>query len=160
MRRERETCLELSEGFLERCGGQLFEREIEDVAVRAESFEGPGEVSLGRDAERAAGGDDAEEHTSAMRPFGAAGEEHVETELGDVLELALGRRVVYWDEGIVDEAKERSLVIEVVVDRRRERLGWQERGLHGVEPAFEIADDGANVFLSRKPSCRAFSSSP
>jgi hypothetical protein len=40
------------------------------------------------------------------------------------------------------------LVIEVVVDRRRQRLGRQERGLDGVEPALEVADERADVSLS------------
>src|SRR5690606_26118589 len=89
------------------CGRRhLFEPEAEDVAMRAETIEGPGEVRLRGDAESAAGRDDPEEDARAMRALGAAGEEHVEAELGDVLELVLGGGVVDRDVGIVDEAEE------------------------------------------------------
>ena len=94
MRREQNRVLGLSEGFLERRRSQFFEREVEDIAVRSEALEGPSEVGLGGDAQCTAGGDDAEEDAGTMRSFGAAGEEHVESELGDVLELALGGRVI------------------------------------------------------------------
>jgi hypothetical protein len=82
------------QGLLERRGRDVLEREIEDGAVGAEAFEGPREVRLDRNALGAAGCDDAEEDAGAVRALGAAGEEDVEAELRDVLELALGRRVV------------------------------------------------------------------
>jgi hypothetical protein len=47
--RRAEAAAKLSEGLLEGCGCQRFEREIEDVAVGAEAFEGPREVGLRRD---------------------------------------------------------------------------------------------------------------
>jgi len=62
--------------------------------VCAEAVEGPGEVRLrGAPPLGTAAGDDAEEHARTVRALGAAGEEHVEAQLGDVLELALGGRV-------------------------------------------------------------------
>jgi hypothetical protein len=51
----------------------------------------------------------AKQDAGAARTFGAAGKEHVETKLGDVLRLALGGRVVDGDGGVVDEASERGL---------------------------------------------------
>jgi hypothetical protein len=48
---------------------------------------------LRRDSQSAAGGDDTEQDAGAVSAFDAAGEEHVESKLRDVLELALsGRR--------------------------------------------------------------------
>jgi len=44
-----EAAAKLSQRLLEGCGCQRFERKIEDVAVGAEAFEGPREVSLRRD---------------------------------------------------------------------------------------------------------------
>ena len=84
------------ERLLERFGCHLFEPEVEDVAMRAEAVEGPREIGLGRDADGAAGGDDAEQHTGALRAFGAAGDEQVEAELAtfwnsrSVGELSIG----------------------------------------------------------------------
>ena len=72
--------------------------------MRAESVEGPGEVGPHGDAERATRRDDAEEDARAMRALGAAGEEHVEPELREGLELALRGRVVDRDRGVVDES--------------------------------------------------------
>jgi hypothetical protein len=92
---------------LERGGRELLERQREDVAVGAEALEGPGQVGLRRARRGAAGRDDAEQDAGAVGALGAAGEEHVEAELGDVLELALGGRVVDGDVGVVDEAEER-----------------------------------------------------
>src|SRR5438876_999681 len=89
----------------------LLEREAEVIAVRAESLERPGEVRLDRHADRAAGRDDAEDHTRSMCTFGAPGEEHVESELREVLKLALGRRVVDWHSRVVDEPSERVPVV-------------------------------------------------
>jgi hypothetical protein len=83
--------------------------------------------------------------------FGASGEEHVEAELGDVLKLALRGRVVDGHEWVVDESEERRAVILVVGNRRRQRLGREKRGFHGVEPALEILDDGTDVLLSMLP---------
>ena len=57
----------------------------------------------------ATSGDDAEQNAGPVRALGAAGEEHVEAELGDVLEQALGGRVVDRDARGVDEAEERGL---------------------------------------------------
>src|SRR5688572_24514635 len=113
-----------------------------------EALEGPRQVGLCRDALSAAGGDDAEEHASAVSAFRAAGEEHVEAELGDVLELAFSGRVIDRDERIVDETEERVVVVLVVPNRRRQRLGRQERGKHSVAPPVEVAHDGAHVSLS------------
>lgn len=59
--------------------------------MRAEAREGPGQVGLHGDDDRAAGGDNAQEHAGAVRALAAAGEEDVEAQLGDVLKLALGR---------------------------------------------------------------------
>ncbi|MGH3146826.1 MAG: hypothetical protein ACRDTR_13605 [Rubrobacter sp.] len=59
----------------------------------AEAFEGPGEISLDGDTDGSTGSDDAEQDTGAVSALGAAGEEHVETELGKVLKLALRGRV-------------------------------------------------------------------
>lgn len=80
------------------------------------------------DALGAAAGDDAEQDALAVSALGAAGEEHVETELRDVLKLALGRRVVDRDLGVVDEAEEGVAVIVVVANRRRQRLGGRSVG--------------------------------
>lgn len=93
---------------LERGGRELLDGEREDVAVGAEALEGPGEVRLDRHADGAAGGDDAEQDARAVGALGAAGEQHVEAELGEVLELALGRRVVdrYVGERPVDRTRE------------------------------------------------------
>jgi hypothetical protein len=52
----------LAERFLEGGGGQGFKGEVEHVAVGAKPFEGPDKVSLGGDAQGAAGGDDAEQN--------------------------------------------------------------------------------------------------
>jgi hypothetical protein len=51
-----------SERFLERSGRDRFERELEDVTMGSESFESPGEVSLGWDTLGAASRDDAEQN--------------------------------------------------------------------------------------------------
>jgi hypothetical protein len=88
---------------LERGGREVLDRQREDVAVGAEALEGPGQVGLNGDADRATGRDDAEQDAGAVGALGAAGEEHVEAELGDGLELALGGRVVDRDVGIVEE---------------------------------------------------------
>jgi DNA replication protein DnaC len=85
-------------------GRDLLEVEPEVLSMRAESVEGPGEVGLHGDAERATRRDDAEEDARAMRALGAAGEEHVEPELREGLELALRGRVVDRDRGVVDES--------------------------------------------------------
>ena len=73
----------------------------------AEPLEGPGQVGLRRDAQGTAGSDDPEQNAGTVSAFSAAGEEHVESELGDILEVALGGRVVDGDERIIDEAEER-----------------------------------------------------
>src|SRR5690606_22452461 len=86
--------------LLESGWGDVLERAAEDVAVGAEAFEGPGKVGLGGDALSAAGGDDAEQGAGTVSAFSAAGAEHVEAELGDVLELALGGGVVDGDQGV------------------------------------------------------------
>jgi hypothetical protein len=126
----------------------VLEREPEVFAVCAEAVEGPGEVGLRGHGERAAGGHDAEQNAGAMCALGAAGEEHVEPELCDVLELALGGRVVDRDRGVVDEAIERVAVTIVVLDGRHQRLGWQERRLDRGAPAVEIVCDRTDVSAS------------
>jgi hypothetical protein len=67
-----------------------------------------------------AGGDDAEEHARAVRAFGAGGDEHPGAQPGDVLELALGGRIVDWEDGGVDEAEERVAVVLVAVEATRQ----------------------------------------
>ncbi len=89
----------------------------------SESLERPREVALDGDALGAARGDDAEQDAGAVRALRASRKEHVEAQLGDVLELALGRRVVDGDLGVVDETEEGVAVIVVVANRRRQRLG-------------------------------------
>lgn len=89
----------------------------------AETLECPREVGLGGDAKRATGGNDAEQNACTVSAFGAAGKEHVEPEFGDILKVTLSWRVIDRDQRIVDEAEERLAVIDVVVDRRRQRLG-------------------------------------
>ena len=49
---------------------ELVDGEVEGVAASAQPLECPHEVSLHRDALRAAGGDNAEEDGCAMRAFG------------------------------------------------------------------------------------------
>ena len=55
-----------------------------------ETLEGPREIGLRWNPLCAAGSDDAEQDAGAVCSLGATGEEHVESELSDVLELALG----------------------------------------------------------------------
>ena len=83
----------------------------------AESVECPGEIGLDGNAACAACGDDAEKNARAVCALGAAGEENVEPELGDVLELALGGGVVDRDVGVINEAKERVAVSNVALLR-------------------------------------------
>jgi hypothetical protein len=78
--------------------------------------------------------------------FCAAGEEHLEAELGDVLNLALRGPVVDGHERVVEESKERRAVILVVGNRRRQRLGRGSVG--GVAPALEFSHDGTDALLS------------
>lgn len=47
--RRAEAAAKLSQRLLEGCGCQRLKRQIEDVAVGAEAFEGPREISLRRD---------------------------------------------------------------------------------------------------------------
>ena len=75
---------------------------------------------------------------------GAAGEQHVEAELGDVLELALGGGVVDRDVGVIDEAEQRVAVELVVADGDGEGLGRQERRGDRGEPLPELVDDRAD----------------
>lgn len=110
-------------------------------------LDGPGEISLRGDAQGATGSDDAEQDAGALSAFGAAGEEHDELKLRDVLELALSGRIVDGYERIIDEAEERGSVILVVGNRRRQRFGRQERWLDGIESALKVAGDGADVLL-------------
>lgn len=83
-----------------------------------------------------------------MCTFSAA-EEHVEAKLGDVLELALSRRVVERHERIVDESEERVAVILIVSNRRRCEVGcaaaapfrsWRLHGDGTEEVAFAERD--------------------
>ena len=78
----------ISEGALKSGGGEQLGLKGEEVTVGAEAFKGPGEVGLDGGADGAAGGGDAEQDAGAVGTLGAAGEKHVETELGDVLKLA------------------------------------------------------------------------
>ena len=94
----------LRERAFERGGREFGDGEVEGVAMSSEPLERPREVLLHWYADGAARGDDAEEHARAMRALAAAGEEHVQTQLRDVLELALGRRVIDGHVGIVDES--------------------------------------------------------
>jgi len=133
----------------------------------AKAFESPSEISLGGHTQCTAGGDDSEQDAGAVSAFGAAGEEHVKAELSDVLELALGGRVVDGHERIVDEAEERSAVVLVVGNPGRLRLGREKRGFDRVEPALEVENDWTDVLLSMitesvtaEPRFCAFSSSP
>ncbi len=54
------------ERLLEGGGGHVFERQPEDIAVRAEPFESPSEISLHGDALSTAGGDDSEQDAGAV----------------------------------------------------------------------------------------------
>ena len=108
MRCARNRALASAERLLEGRGGHLFEGQREAIAMGAETLEGPCEVRLRGDTLGAARSDDAEEHARAVRAFGAAGEEHVEVQLSDVLELSLGGRVVDGDDGVVEKRKRAS----------------------------------------------------
>src|SRR5687768_16592642 len=85
---------------------ELLERQREHVAVGPEPLKRPRQVRLDGDALCAARGDDAEQDARAVRAFGAPREEHVEAQLGDVLELAFGGRVVDGDGGVIDESEQ------------------------------------------------------
>ena len=63
---------------------ELFEREVGDFTVCAETLESPTETGLCGDLQCSAGGDDAKQNAGAMSAFGAPSEEHVKSELGDV----------------------------------------------------------------------------
>jgi hypothetical protein len=56
-----------AQGLLEGRGSHFLEPETEDLAVGAEALEGPGQVGLNRDADSAAGGEDAEENAGVVR---------------------------------------------------------------------------------------------
>jgi Tetratricopeptide repeat len=141
MRGERGRALKVAlaprstEDLLEGGGRDVFERESEDVAMGPETVEGPGEIGLDGHGESTAGRDDAEKDAGAVCALGASGEEHVESELGDVLELALGGRVVDGNVGVVDESEERVAVSPVVLHGDHQRLRRQERRDDGVEPS-------------------------
>jgi len=60
------------------------------------------------------------------------------------LELALGRRVIDGDVGVVEEPEQRIPVPLVVADGDGQRFGRQERRLDGREPATELRHDGAD----------------
>ena len=113
-----------------------------------EALEGPGEVGLYGHALGATGGDNPEQDARAVRAFGASGEEHVQSELGDVLELALGRRIVDRDVGVVDEAKERGAVIFVIPNSHRQRFGGQEGRSDGAPSESEVVGKRSNTSLS------------
>ena len=83
-----------------------------------------------------------------MRALGAAGEKHVEAELGDGLELALRGRVINGDVGVVEKAEQRGAVTLVVPDGGGQRLGRQESRRDGVEPAAEALHDRRDAALS------------
>jgi hypothetical protein len=56
------------------------------------------------------------------------GEEHGEAELRDVLEFALGRRIVDRNLRVIDETEECVVMIVVVANRRHQRLGRRSVG--------------------------------
>ncbi len=61
-------------------------------------------------------GDDSEQDGSSVGAFRAASEEHVEPELREVLELALGGRVVDRHLRVVDESEESFAMISIVAN--------------------------------------------
>lgn len=73
---------------LEGGGRHGLEREVEDVAVGAVALAGPSEGGLHGHADGATGGDAAKQDAGSVGPLGSAGEEPVEAQLGDGLELA------------------------------------------------------------------------
>ena len=75
-----------------------------NVAMGTEALERPCQVRERGDAERTAGGDDPEQDARAVGSLRAAGKQHVEPELSDVLELALRGRVVDGNEWVIEEA--------------------------------------------------------
>lgn len=66
-------------------GREPFDWEVEGVAMSAKPLERPGEVLLHGHTEGAIRRNYAEQDACAMRPLGAAREEHVEAQLGHVL---------------------------------------------------------------------------
>lgn len=82
---------EHGERLLKRGRSHLVEFETVQVAMSAEALEGPRQVSLGGDSDGATSRDDAEQDGGTVCPLSAPSKEHVEPELGDVLELPLGR---------------------------------------------------------------------
>ena len=78
---------------LDGSGRDLLQRDAVIFAMLPEPLEGPHEVRLDWDADRATRGDDAEQDAGAVRALCAAREEHVEPKLREVLELTLDGRV-------------------------------------------------------------------
>lgn len=93
----------------------------------SQAIEDPGEIGLDRHPDRPARRNDPQEDAGSVGPLGASSEEHVEAELGDLLELAFGGSVVDRELRIVDEAEECVAVIVVVANRRSEWLRWEQR---------------------------------
>jgi hypothetical protein len=54
---------------------------------------------------------------AAVSAFSAARKQHVQAHLGDVLELALGGRIVDGGLGVIEEPEERVAVVDVVANR-------------------------------------------
>ena len=92
--------------------------------MSSEALERPRQVSLGWDSDGATSRDDAEQDRGSVCSLSAASEEHVESELGDVLKLPLRWRVVDRDQRIVDEAEERLAVIPVIPHGNSEWFRW------------------------------------
>lgn len=102
-----------------------------------------------------------------MSALSATGEEHVESELGDILEVALGGRVVDGDERLIEEAEERVAVILVVVSAAASGSDGRSVGLTASNQLAKSLTIGrmccrrwASSTPSRRPSFCAFSSSP
>src|SRR5688500_20355080 len=83
----------LRERAFERRGREVFDGKVEGVAMGTEPLERPRQVLLHGHADGTTRRDDAEQHASAMRALAAACGEHVQAQLGAVLEPALRARV-------------------------------------------------------------------
>ena len=115
------------------------------LAMRSKTLKSPREVGLDKDLDSAAGGDDSEQDGRSVRAFGAAREEHVEPQLREVLELALGGRVVDWDLRVVDESEECFAMISIVSNCGAQRIRGQEHGRGGSEPLLKVVGNRQEV---------------
>ena len=138
MRRARNRALASAERLLERRGRHLLERQREEIAVGAEALEGPGEVRLRGDTPTARQVATMPSSTHARcAPSVLPAKSMLRRSLAtfwnsrSVGELSMGTI------GVVDEAEERVAVVLVVANRRRQRLGREERRLDGVHPRDE-----------------------